>query len=399
MSEQVGFVTMGQAKGVQGELPTIGVGVIGYAFMGKAHVNGYKKMPYIFWPPAAVPKLVAIAGRNEAAVSEAARRYGFEGYYTDWRQMLQDPRIQIVDNSGPNNLHAEPSIAAAEAGKHVLCEKPLGRTAAEAKAMLDAVQKAGVKHMCAFNYRFVPAVQLARKLIEQGALGQIYHFRARYLQEWIMDPAFPMVWRLKKSVAGSGALGDLGSHIIDLARYLVGEPTGVNALLKTFIKERPTPEGGRDTVDVDDAFVSLVEFENGAIGTLEATRFAMGRKNHNTFEINGAKGTISFNLERLNELQVHLPGQALKEVASGFTDVLVSESHHPYWNVWWPQGHIIGWEHTFVHEVNHFIDAIVNDKPVEPYGATFEDGYRNAVICDAITTSSENAGARVPIKY
>jgi len=399
MSEQVGFVTMGQAKSVEGELPTIGVGLIGYAFMGKAHVNGYKKMPYIFWPPAAIPKLIAIAGRNEAAVSEAARRYGFEGYYTDWRQMMSDPRIQIVDNSGPNNLHAEPSIAAAEAGKHVLCEKPLGRTAAEAKAMLAAVNKAGVKHLCAFNYRFVPAVRLARQLIEQGALGRIYHFRARYLQEWIADPSFAMVWRLKKAVAGSGALGDLGSHIIDLARFLVGEPTAVNALTKTFVKERPTPEGGRDVVDVDDAFISLFEFENGAIGTLEASRFCLGRKNHNTFEINGSKGSISFNLERLNELQVHLPGQALKETAAGFTDVLVTEASHPYWNVWWPHGHIIGWEHTFVHEINHFVDAIVNKKPVEPYAATFEDGYRNAVICDAIVASAESHGSQVPIKY
>ena len=398
MSEQVGFVTMGQAQAVEGELPTIGVGMIGYAFMGKAHANGYKKLPYIMWPPAAVPKLIAIAGRDQSAVAVAARRYGFEGYYTDWRQMLKDPRIQIVDNTGPNNLHAEPSIAAAEAGKHILCEKPLGRTAAEAKTMLDAINKAGVKAMCAFNYRFVPAVRLTRLLIEQGALGQIYHFRARYLQDWIMDPNFPMVWRLNKAVAGSGALGDIGAHIIDLARFLVGEPKAVNGLLKTFIKERPTADGGRDTVDVDDAFVSLFEFENGAIGTLEASRFANGRRNQNTFEINGSRGSIVFDLEKLNELQVHLPGQALKE-AQGFTNVLVSESYHPFWNVWWPAGHIIGWEHTFVHEINHFLEAVVNGKPIAPYGATFEDGYRNAVICDAIAASSESHGAQVPIKY
>lgn len=398
MPEQVGFVTQGQVRSVEGELPTIGVGMLGYAFMGKAHANGYKKMPYIFWPPAAVPQLVAIAGRNEAAVSEAARRFGFEKYYTDWRQMIQDPRIQIFDNTGPNNLHAEPCIAAAEAGKHILCEKPLGRTAAEAKSMLDAVQKAGVKHQVAFNYRFVPAVRLARNLIEQGALGQIYHMRARYLQEWIMDPEFPMVWRLRKAVAGSGALGDLGSHIIDLARFLVGEPKAVNALMKTFIKDRPDGQGGRATVDVDDAFVSLFEFENGAIGTFEASRFCLGRKNNNTFEINGSKGSIVFDLERMNELQVDLPGQALKE-AQGFSDVLVSESYHPFWSVWWPHGHIIGWEHTFVHEINHFVDAIVNDRPVAPYAATFEDGYRNAVICDAIAASSAERGAQVEIKY
>src|SRR3990172_7255164 len=181
MSEQVGFVTMGQAQAVEGELPTIGVGMIGYAFMGKAHANGYKKLPYIMWPPAAVPKLIAIAGRDESAVAVAARRYGFEGYYTDWRQMLKDPRIQIVDNTGPNNLHAEPSIAAAEAGKHVLCEKPLARTAAESYDMWQRVEAAGVKHMCAFNYRFVPAVRLAREMIEAGDLGDIYHFPGSYL--------------------------------------------------------------------------------------------------------------------------------------------------------------------------------------------------------------------------
>lgn len=398
MSDQVGFVTMGQARSVEGEIPTVGIGMLGYAFMGKAHVNGYKKIPYIMWPPAAIPNLVALTGRNEAAVSAAAQRFGFSRHYADWREMLKDERVQIFDNCGPNNLHAEPTIAAAEAGKAVISEKPLGRTAAEAKSMLDAVNKAGVKNMCAFNYRFVPAVRLVRQMIEQGVLGQIYHFRARYLQEWIMDPNFQMVWRLRKDVAGSGALGDLGSHIIDLARFLVGEPTVVNARLKTFIKDRPTPEGGRATVDVDDAFISLFEFENGAIGTLEATRFALGRKNTNTFEINGSLGSVVFNLEKMNELEVHIPGEQRKE-AQGFTNVLVSESFHPFWANWWPQGHIIGWEHTFVHELNHFIEAVVQGKQVEPYGATFEDGYRNAVICDAIVASSANNGAQAKIEY
>lgn len=400
MSEQVGFVTMGETKGPAENIPSIGVGVLGYAFMGKAHTNAYKKLPYIFWPPAAIPRLVSIAGRSEKAVAEAARRYGYARYTTNWRDLIADPEIQIFDNSGPNNLHAEPCIAAAEAGKHIICEKPLARTAAEAKQMLDAVRKAGVRHSCAFNYRFVPAVRQARQLIEQGALGRIYHFRARYLQEWIADPEFAMVWRLDKSVAGSGALGDLGAHIIDLARFLVGEPRSVNGLTTTFIKERPLGDasGRKGTVDVDDAFVAMVEFENGAIGTLEATRFATGRKNHNTFEINGSKGSISFNLERLNELEVYLNDAGPRE-ARGFTDVLVTEAYHPYYANWWPHGHIIGWEHTFVHEINHLIEAIVNGKTVEPYGATFEDGYRCAVICDAIVQSSENGGARVPIAY
>lgn len=400
MSEQVGFVTMGEAKGPSGDLPSIGVGMLGYAFMGKAHANAYKKLPYIFWPPAAVPRLVSIAGRSEEAVATAAQRYGFSRHTTDWRDLISDPEIQLFDNGGPNNFHAEPCIAAAEAGKHIICEKPLGRTAAESKQMLDAVRKAGVKHACAFNYRFVPAIRQARLLIEQGALGRIYHFRARYLQEWIADPEFPMVWRLKKDIAGSGALGDLGAHIIDLARFLVGEPRSVNAITATFVKERPLGDGSgrRDTVDVDDAFASLVEFENGAIGTLEATRFATGRKNTNTFEINGSKGSISFNLERLNELEVYLTDAGPRE-ARGFTDVLVTEAYHPFYSVWWPQGHIIGWEHTFVHELNHLIEAIVHNKTVEPYGATFEDGYKAAVICDAILQSASENGARVPIVY
>lgn len=395
MSDQVGFVTMAGPR-AEKQAPEIGVGMLGYAFMGKAHTNAYKKLPYMIYPPPMIPKLIAIAGRNKEAVEEAARRYGYEGYYTDWRQMLDDPRVQIFDNGGPNDQHAEPCIYAAQKGKHILCEKPLARTAEEAKTMLDAVNTAGVKAMVAHNYRFVPAIQLAYQLISSGKLGRIYHFRAIYLQEWIMDPEFPQVWRLDKSVAGSGALGDLGSHIIDLARFLVGEPARVSASLKTFIKERPTPSGGRGTVDVDDAFAAVVEFENGALGTLESTRFAKGRKNYEVLEINGENGSIRFDLERMNELEVFW-ADAPKET-QGFTPVLVSESYHPYWKYWWPQGHIIGWEHTFVHEIAHLLDAIANNGSIAPLGATFEDGYRNAVVSDAIVESA-NAGRRVEIKY
>ena len=401
MSDRVGFVTMGEARGPEGDIPTIGVGMLGYAFMGKAHSNAYRKLPYIFWPPPAVPRLVAIGGRNEAATREAARRYGYERYYLDWRELVKDPDVQLFDNGAPNNLHAEPTIAAAEAGKHVTCEKPLGRTAAESKQMLDAVTKAGVKHACAFNYRFVPAVRLARDLIQQGKLGRIFHFRASYLQEWITDPEFPAVWRLKKDVAGSGVLGDLGAHIIDLARFLIGEPTAVNALTKTFITERPSASdpGRREKVDVDDAFVALVEYQNGAIGTLEASRFARGRKNANRLEINGEKGSLAFNLEKFNELEVCLPDETPTREAQGFTNVLVTESYHPFWSVWWPHGHVIGWEHTFVHELEHLLDAIVNNKDVGPDGATFEDGYRASVICDAVLNSASDGGSRVEISY
>jgi predicted dehydrogenase len=386
--EGSGFTSMADAR-AEGEAPEIGVGMLGYAFMGKAHSNAMIKIPYMVYPPPAIPKLVAIAGRSEEAVAEAAKRYGYQRYYTDWREMLDDPDVQLFDNGGPNDAHAEPSIAAAQMGKHVLCEKPLGRTAEESKEMLDAVQKAGVKHMVAFNYRFVPAIRQIRKLIESGALGRIYHFRAAYLQEWIM-PHYntPLIWRLQKSLAGSGALGDLGAHIIDLGRYLVGEIRSVSAMTKTFIKERPKLNGsGMGICDVDDAFAAVVEFENGAMGTLEASRYAAGRKNGQTFEINGEKGSIRFNLERLNELEVYWVDDEPKETR-GFHSVLVSEPFHPWWENWWPQGHMIGWEHTFVHEISHFLDCIVNDRPVSPIGADFEDGYRAAVVCDAILQSA-----------
>jgi predicted dehydrogenase len=397
MSEQ-SFTTMAGAKAT-GDAPEIGVGMLGYAFMGKAHSNAYKKLPYMIYPPPAVPRLVGISGRNAEAVQEAARRYGYDHSYTDWREMLANDAIQLFDNGGPNNLHAEPCMVAAEAGKHVFCEKPLARTAEEAKTMLDAVKKAGVKHMVAFNYRFVPAIRQARDLIASGALGQIYHFRASYLQEWIMPHyGTDKIWRLDKSVAGSGALGDLGAHIIDLGHYLIGDMKSVSALTKTFIQERPLTDGtGTGTVDVDDAFVSTVEFSNGAIGTLEATRFAAGHKNSEVLEINGEKGSIRFNLERLNELEVFWVGEQPRET-QGFHQVLISEAYHPWWEYWWPQGHIIGWEHTFVHEIAHLLDCIVNDQDIAPHGATFEDGYKAAVVCDAILESAQTR-RHVDIRY
>jgi predicted dehydrogenase len=398
MSQETGFTTMAGARAV-GEAPEVGVGMLGYAFMGKAHSNAYKKIPYMMYPPPAIPRLIAVCGRDEEAVAEAARRYGYEGYYTDWHKMLEDDRIQLFDNGGPNNMHAEPCIAAAQAGKHVFSEKPLARNGEEARQMLDAVTKAGVKHQVAFNYRFVPAIRQARNLIESGALGQIYHFRAVYLQEWVM-PHYNerKIWRLDKEVAGSGALGDLGAHIIDLGRFLVGEMKSVSAMTRTFIEERPLPDGsGTGKVDVDDAFAAVVEFENGAMGTLESTRFAAGRKNYEVLEINGEKGSIRFNLERMNELEVFWVGEQPRET-QGFHDVLVTEGYHPWWEHWWPHGHIIGWEHSFVHELTHFLDCIVNDKDVAPYGATFEDGYRAAVICDTILEAAATK-KQVDIKY
>jgi predicted dehydrogenase len=370
------------------DLPRIGVGMLGYAFMGKAHSHALITLPHMVYPPPAVPVLAAIAGRDAEAVRAAAARYGYQRAYTDWRELVADPSVQLLDNGGPNDAHAEPSIAAAQAGKHVLCEKPLGRTAVEARAMLEAVTRAGVKHMVGFNYRFVPAVRYAYELVQSGALGTIRHFRARYLQDWLSDAASPHSWRLSRSSAGSGALGDLGAHMIDLARFLVGEPASVSALLRTFTTDRP---GG--TVDVDDAFAATVEFDSGAIGTLEATRVALGRKNHMAFEINGSKGSLAFNLERLNELEVRSA-----DGPGGFTNVLVTDSNHPFMQYWWPTGHIIGWEHTFVHELAHLLDAIAHDRDVAPFGATFEDGYRAAVVCDAIAQSARD-GRQVRITY
>jgi predicted dehydrogenase len=369
-----------------GTVRDIGVGLIGYAFMGKAHSNALKTLPYMVYPPPARPVLAAIAGRTYSQVEQAAARYGYATPYTDWRDLVADPAVELVDNSGPNHLHAEPCIAAAEAGKAVLCEKPLGRSAAEAKSMLEAVQRAGVVHMVAFNYRFVPAVRYAYELLHSGALGTIYHFRARYLQDWLSNPQAPHSWRLATATAGSGALGDLGSHIVDLARFLIGEPVALSAYLKTFTRQRP---GGE--VDVDDAFGATVEFASGAVGTLEASRVATGQKNGLQFEINGSGGSLRFNLERLNELEVCTGSQ-------GFTTLLMTDPKHPFMQYWWPSGHIIGWEHTFVHEFAHLFDALATGASVAPYGATFEDGYRAAVVCDAIANSAR-AQTRVSIEY
>ncbi|MGI8421220.1 MAG: Gfo/Idh/MocA family protein [Gaiellaceae bacterium] len=381
MSE-VGFVTMGRS-GDAGNVRSIGVGMLGYAFMGKAHSNAYKTLSYMTWPPPLMPRLVSIAGHNGGHVAEAAARYGFERHVLDWKELVADPEVELFDNCGPNGLHAEPTIAAAEAGKHVLCEKPLGRDADESYELWQRVEATGVKHMTGFNYRFVPAVRVTRGLVESGELGEIRHFRGTYLQEWIADPEFPWVWRLSKELSGSGALGDIGAHVIDLARYLVGEIDAVSALTRTFIEERP---GGK--VGVDDAFASIVQFENGAVGTIEASRFALGRKNSFTWEINGSKGSIAFDLERLNELQVHLPGSTPGGRAQGFRKVLVSEADHPFWEHWWPHGHVIGWEHLFVHEIHHLLRAIAEDGEIAPHGATFCDGYRVAEVCDAILRSA-----------
>src|SRR4030043_2235645 len=372
--------------------------MIGHAFMGKAHSNGWKQMPYIFWPPAAIPKLVKICGRSEANVAEAAKRFGYMEYTTNWKEIINDDRIQVVDNGTPNSLHAQPSIEAAKAGKNVVCEKPLARNAVEAKEMRDAVKKYKVKNICNFNYRVVPAIVLAKNLIKDGKLGKIFHFRAKYLQEWIVDPDFPMVWRLKKAQCGSGAVGDLGAHIIDLGRFLCGEFKSVMAVTQTFIKER-YDEGTKkkEKVDVDDAVASVVEFENGAIGTIEASRFCPGRKNYNTLEINGENGSIWWDLENMNNLWVYWKEEKNTETR-GFHCVNVTESYHPYYENWWPHGHLIGWGNTLVHIAYNMVNAVINNAKLEPMVATFEDGYRTVVVCDTILKSSES-GKKEYIHY
>lgn len=369
----------------------VGIGVLGYDGVAKAHINGYMRIKNIFGSEVPPPRLVSVCGRSQDKVKKAALRWGFEKYTTDWKDLILDDEVKIVDNCGPNNVHAEVCIEAARHGKHILCEKPLGRNAEESKRMLEAAEKAEVKHMVSFNYRFVPAVRLTKELIESGKLGTIYHFRARYCDESLVNPQTPFAWRMNKEIAGSGVIGDLGSHIIDLARFLVGEFRAVSAMVVNFINERPLQNqpGKLAKVTTEDAFVAIVEFQNGAIGTLEASGFCMGHKNLNTFEINGSKGTLIFDLERLNEIEIYLGESEIPSV-NGFRRVMVTEPDHPFYRYWWPTGHIIGWEHTFVHEIYHFLRCVKDGGHIGPYGATFEDGYKCAMICDALLSSAES---------
>lgn len=387
------------AKGFQRVTPPalkeIGIGMLGYGFMGKAHTNALKKIPYIFWEPALKPKLVAIAGRTEEKVRNAAIQYGYEGYYLDWQEMVQDPRIELFDNVAWHSAHAESCIAAAEAGKHVLCEKPLATNAGDAKRMRDAAVKAGVKHMTAFNYRFAPANRLAYHLIREGYLGRIYSVRIRYLQEHGSFPDRPYLDQPGKA----GVLLGLGSHVVDMARFLVGEPKTVSGTLRTFIKERPSAVDPTQKVTMrdDDTFSAVVEFENGATGVLEASYACRGRKNQFAWEISGEKGSLAWDLEDLNRLHVHLDSQKAPKV-QGFENVLVTEAEHELMENWWPHGHILSWEHLHINMMYHLLEAIAGLHNVEPYGATFEDGYRAAVVCDAIE-ESYRSGGRVEINY
>ncbi len=372
----------------------INVALIGYKFMGKAHSYAYSTVGKIF-SDCPTPRMKVICGRDRAGAEAMASRFGWESVETSWERVLERKDVDAVDISTPGHLHKTIAVAAAKAGKHVLCEKPLGNTGDEAKEMLEAAIRAKIVHGVVFNYRRVPAIMLAKRMIEDGRLGKIYHFRARYLQDWIVDPQFPRVWRLDKSQAGSGTLGDLGAHIVDLCRYLVGEVNEVTALLETFIKERPLPAadqgawgsttgGGMAPVTVDDCALFLGKLDGGAVGSFEVTRFALGRKNHNTLEINGSKGSLVFDLERLNELQYYSQDDAPD--ARGFRTIFATEGgQHAYVDNWWPPGHMIGWEHTQTHTIYEFLKAVAKGEPPEP---NFHDGYRNNMILDAVEKSA-----------
>ncbi len=364
----------------------MGVAMLGAGFMGKAHSNAWARV-YFFFPDLNIkPVMKVMCGLPEEPLQELAERWGWEETSTDWKATVARDDVQIVDIGTPNYLHHDMAIEAAKHGKHIFLEKPMAMNLEEAKEMLQAAREAGVKHVCNFNYRRVPAVQLAKRFIEEGKLGQIYHFRACYLQDWIVDPEFPRVWRLQKKLTGTGVHGDLNAHIIDLARFLVGEIKEVVGVWETFIKQRPVAEGAKEMaeVDVDDATAFLARFENGAIGVFESSRFATGRKNQNRFEINGSKGSLAFNLERLNELEFHSREEPQAE--QGWKVILVTEKVHPYIESWWPPGHIIGWEHTFVHQVYELLKAIEEDREASP---SFLDGARCQAVLDAVVESIE----------
>lgn len=376
---------------------SINVGMIGYKFMGKAHSHAYRDVA-MFFETETIPAMKVICGRTEQALAEAAKRFGWKSYETSWEKVIQRDDIDLIDINTPNNTHRDIAVAAAKAGKAIICEKPLARNLSEAEEMLNEVEKTGVKHMICFNYRKVPALALAKELIQNNELGKIYHFRAQYLQDWITDPEFPLVWRLKKELSGSGANGDLNSHVIDLARFLVGEISQVIGMQETFITQRPELKIGKELttgltaqskkemgeVTVDDATLFLARFTNGALGSFEATRFANGRRNALRLEINGSKGSLMFEQENMNELWLYSCQDP--KGTQGFKRIQVNEAEHPYINAWWPPGHIIGYEHTFVHVVYDFLKAIDENKMPSP---NFRDGVECQKVLEAVEKSAK----------
>ena len=371
---------------------TINVGLVGHKFMGKAHSNAYMTVAK-FFDVTPQPVMKAVCGRDEAELAEFAPRFGWESYETDWRKLVARQDIGVVDIAAPSNIHRDIAVAAAEAGKHVFCEKPLASSLTQAREMLAAVRKAGVVNIVNFNYRCCPALALARQMIKANEIGEVRHFRATYLQDWLVDPEFPMNWRLRKEVAGSGAHGDLNSHLVDLARFLIGEVSEVVGLMKTFIDERPgegkssgltaTAGSGTEKVTVDDATLFLARFKGGAVGTFEATRMAPGRKNFNRVEINGSRGSLVFNFEDMNVLEFY--NSADPSGQQGFRKILATESVHPFVGAWWPPGHVLGYEHTFVHAVYELMNAINKKTTIMP---DFRDGARCVAVLEAVERSA-----------
>jgi predicted dehydrogenase len=382
--------------------PALGVGMVGYGFMGAAHSQAWRTAAHVFGLPLA-PRLVALSGRHAEAAQAAADTLGWAEAQTDWRALIGRPDIQLIDICAPGDAHAQIAIAALEAGQHVLCEKPLANTLAEAQDMAAAADKArprGVRSMIGFNYRRVPAIALARQLVRDGRLGEIRQVRASYLQDWLADPAFPLTWRLQREHAGSGALGDLGSHIVDLAQYLTGQPvTAVSGSTATFVTARPI-EGaaGHQTgpVTVDDAALFTARLGSpapgtGALGSFEATRFAAGRKNELRLELNGDRGSLAFNLERLNELEYY---DGRDDELAGFRRILVTEPGHPYLAAWWPPGHVLGWDATFTHEIADLVGAIAAGTDPEP---SFADGLQVQRVLAAVQDSAAHQSAWTPV--
>jgi predicted dehydrogenase len=367
------------------------VAIIGTKFMGKAHSNAWLNTPR-FFDLEIEPILKVACGQDQQSLDEFANRWGWEETATDWREVVERNDVDIVDISVPTHLHHDIAVAAAKAGKHIFLEKPFAITVEEARRMYEEADKAGIVHYLNHNYRRCPAVRLAKRLIEEGQIGRIFHWRGAYLQDWIVDPQFPLTWHLRKETAGFGAHGDLNSHSIDLARYLVGDIKAVTAMATTFIRERPLPGADAATftagtgtggetgeVTVDDAAFLLAEFENGALGSFEASRFAPGRKNYNYFEIYGSKGSLIFNLERMNELKLFLRDDPA--YAQGFRTILATEGgQHEYISAWWPPGHIIGYEHEFHHAVYDFMQAIANHSAIAP---NFYDGLKEVEVLAA----------------
>ena len=361
------------------------IGQIGCGWMGRAHANAYKTMRYMGWYSQNFePVLKVIGGKDADEGMDAMRRFGFERGCAGWEEIVSAPDVDVVDNVTPDPLHVEPSIAAARSGKHIFCEKPLAVTAADAKRMLDAVNEAGVKSGCGFTYRFFPAVRLAHDLIMEGRLGKIYHFSGKYFQDQGSHDDVPAedVWYIGWSGIGQG----ITSHMIDMSRFLSGEPKTIQGMTSTYNKTRPSKKGGVVECTADEGFFAMVEFDNGASGLYESLGTANGKRNQFSWEIYGSKGSMMWDVADPNYLHLYLDDVCDPRVR-GFTKINVTEAVHPLLDMWWPQGHGLGWEHGHINMLAHFLDCIANDKPVSPLGGTFEDGYIVAKIIEAINTS------------